>query len=121
MTTIAAMRSKSILRRGSPLIASEFFAGIGLVRLALEHQAWQVLWANDIDHDKAVMYHANFGKADLVVGDIHKVPASDIPPCTLYTASFPCQDLSIAGAMRGLNGSESGAFWGAYLYSTRQG
>lgn len=84
--------------RSLPLTAAEFFAGIGLVRLALQNHGWQVLWANDIDPDKAQMYHANFGHADLHVGDIHHVPASHIPPCTLYTASFPCQDLSIAGA-----------------------
>ena len=77
---------------------AEFFAGIGLVRLALEKQNWKVLWANDIDPDKAEMYHANFGKSDLVIGDIHKIPAADIPDCTLYTASFPCNDLSIADA-----------------------
>ena len=29
--------------------AAEFFAGIGLVRLALERQGWHVVFANDID------------------------------------------------------------------------
>ena len=43
------------------LTAVEFFAGIGLVRLALERQGWEVLWANDIDPKKAKMYQANFG------------------------------------------------------------
>ena len=33
--------------------AAEFFAGIGLVRLALEQQGWEVVFANDIDPDKA--------------------------------------------------------------------
>ena len=98
--------------RSLPLTAAEFFAGIGLGRLALQNHGWHVLWANDIDPDKAQMYHANFGPNDLHVGDVHLVPANDIPPCTLYTASFPCNDLSIAGAMAGLNGKESGAFWG---------
>jgi DNA (cytosine-5)-methyltransferase 1 len=104
-----ARRSKT---KALPFTAVEFFAGIGLVRLALQNQGWRVLWANDIDPDKAEMYRANFGRDDLVVGDIHHIPASDIPNATLYTASFPCQDLSIAGAMAGLNGKESGAFWG---------
>jgi hypothetical protein len=36
--------------------AAEFFSGIGLVRLALERQGWQVVLANDIDADKAEMY-----------------------------------------------------------------
>ncbi len=94
------------------LTAVEFFAGIGLVRLALERQGWEVLWANDIDPKKAKMYQANFGRSDFVLGDIHKIPADAVPDCRLYTASFPCNDLSIAGAMEGLHGKESGAFWG---------
>lgn len=36
--------------------AAEFFAGIGLVRLALERQGWDVVFANDIDPDKTEMY-----------------------------------------------------------------
>ena len=52
------------------LTAAEFFAGIGLVRLALMHQGWRVDWANDIDADKAEMYHANFGSSDFVLGDV---------------------------------------------------
>ena len=32
--------------------------------------------------------------------------------CDLFTASFPCNDLSIAGRWEGLNGKESSAFWG---------
>jgi hypothetical protein len=38
---------------GKLLRAAEFFAGIGLVRLALERQGWQVVFANDIDPDKS--------------------------------------------------------------------
>jgi DNA (cytosine-5)-methyltransferase 1 len=113
MTLALPPRSSGRRRGKTPeLTAAEFFAGIGLVRLALQRQGWRVVWANDIDADKAEMYRANFGEDDLVVDDIHKIPASDIPNATLYTASFPCQDLSIAGAMAGLNGKESGAFWG---------
>jgi hypothetical protein len=93
--------------------AAEFFAGIGLVRLALECQGWEVVFANDIDEDKAVMYRHNWPEGNhLVVGDIHDLKASDIPDCELFTASFPCNDLSIAGRWEGLSGKESSAFWG---------
>ncbi len=51
--------------------AAEFFAGIGLVRLALERQGWEVVFANDIDPDKVEMYRHNWPKDDhLVLGDI---------------------------------------------------
>jgi hypothetical protein len=38
---------------------AEFFAGIGLVRLALERQGWHVTFANDIEARKAAMYCEN--------------------------------------------------------------
>lgn len=93
--------------------AAEFFAGIGLVRLALERQGWDVVFANDIDPAKAEMYRHNWPNDDhLIVGDIHELNAADLPDCELFTASFPCNDLSIAGKWEGLNGKESSAFWG---------
>lgn len=99
-----------------PLVAlscAEFFAGIGLVRLALERQGWHVKFANDIDGKKAEMYRHNWTKEDhLVVGDIHELKPDQVPACTLFTASFPCNDLSIAGRWEGLHGRESSSFWG---------
>ncbi len=92
---------------------AEFFSGIGLVRLALERQGWEVAFANDIDPNKAEMYRQNWPKDDhLFVGDIHAINVEDVPTCDLFTASFPCNDLSIAGRWEGLNGKESSAFWG---------
>ncbi len=95
----------------APKVA-EFFAGIGLVRLAFERQGFAVVFANDIDPQKLAMYRDNFGKEDFVLGNIHKIEADTVPHADVYTASFPCNDLSIAGAMAGLNGKESSAFWG---------
>lgn len=104
-------RPKSSSRRC--FTAAEFFAGIGLVRAALERQDWKVVFANDIDRDKAEMYRHNWpGEDHLVVGDIHELAPADIPRCDLFTASFPCNDLSIAGKWDGLSGKESSAFWG---------
>jgi DNA (cytosine-5)-methyltransferase 1 len=98
---------------GQSFTAAEFFAGIGLVRLALERQGWHIAFANDIEPNKAEMYRHNWPKDDhLVVGDIHAIEADDVPTCDLFTASFPCNDLSIAGRWEGLNGKESSAFWG---------
>jgi len=91
---------------------AEFFAGIGLVRLAFEQHACDVVFANDIDPQKLEIYKENFGDLDFALGDIHKLNADDIPAADVYTASFPCNDLSIAGAMAGLDGKESSAFWG---------
>jgi DNA (cytosine-5)-methyltransferase 1 len=93
---------------------AEFFAGIGLMRMGLETQGWSVSFANDIDAEKHAMYAAQFPDADqhFCVGDIHKLAVEHIPTVTLATASFPCNDLSLAGARNGLSGAQSSAFWG---------
>jgi DNA (cytosine-5)-methyltransferase 1 len=96
----------------SRLTAAEFFAGIGLVRLALERRGWRVVFANEIDPQKFKMYRENFGEEHFHLGDIHKLSADEVPACGLFTASFPCNDLSIAGARCGLGGKQSSAFWG---------
>lgn len=89
---------------------AEFFAGIGLVRLGLEHAGWTCVYANDLSAAKADIYRRNFGDADLVVKDIVAVSASELPAFDVATASFPCQDLSLAGKREGLAGSRSGTF-----------
>lgn len=93
---------------------AEFFAGVGLMRIGLERRGWKIAFANDICSDKFEMYAAHFDDADdhFVVEDIHKLDANDVPTVTLATASFPCNDLSLAGARAGLKGSQSSAFYG---------
>jgi DNA (cytosine-5)-methyltransferase 1 len=89
----------------------EFFAGGGMVRAGLG-QGWRCLFANDFDPKKAATYRANYGDAELVVGDVRKLETQQLPACAdLVWASFPCQDLSLAGAGRGLAGARSGTFW----------
>lgn len=92
--------------------AAEFFAGIGLVRLALEASGWEVVFANDIDPKKESMYKANFSGSEFVLDDIHHLKSCRIPSVDLATASFPCIDLSLAGNRRGLSGTHSSAYWG---------
>ncbi len=93
---------------------AEFFAGIGLMRIGLERAGWETVWANDIDKDKQEIYQGQFGNAEdcFVLGDVHDVDAHSFPDVTLATASFPCNDLSLAGARKGLAGTHSSAFWG---------
>jgi DNA (cytosine-5)-methyltransferase 1 len=92
---------------------AEFFAGIGLMRIGLENAGWHIAFANDIDHDKWQMYKDHFGETgEFIVEDIHKIKSSQVPTVSLATASFPCNDLSLAGARHGLAGVQSSAFWG---------
>jgi DNA (cytosine-5)-methyltransferase 1 len=90
----------------------EFFCGGGMVRAGLG-AGWDCLFANDIDDKKARAYAANWDASMLRVGDIHGLRAADLSGrADLAWASFPCQDLSLAGPGGGLAGKRSGAFWG---------
>lgn len=84
------------------------------MRIGLERQGWQIAFANDIDPQKEEIYRANFPDAGkhFLLSDIHDLSASEIPIVALATASFPCNDLSLAGGREGLEGKNSSAFWG---------
>lgn len=90
----------------------EFFAGAGLARLGLD--GWRTVFANDIDPTKAAAYRANFAGDQLRLADVWSLGIEDLPAgrADLAWASSPCQDLSLAGARRGLSARRSGAFWG---------
>jgi DNA (cytosine-5)-methyltransferase 1 len=90
----------------------EFFCGGGMARAGLEPE-WRCLFANDVDARKGAAYAANWGSGELRLGDVASLRAPDLPgEADLAWASFPCQDLSLAGAGAGLDGPRSGVFWG---------
>lgn len=89
----------------------EFFAGGGMARSGLG-EGWECLFSNDLDPKKAASYKVNWGDAELRVGDVAALITADLPGhADLVWASFPCQDLSLAGAGAGLKGERSGTFW----------
>jgi len=90
----------------------EFFAGGGMARAGLG-QGWVCAFANDFDHKKGETYRDNWGDGgEFTVGDIRKISANDLPGAAeLAWASFPCQDLSLAGGGAGLRGERSGTFY----------
>ena len=95
----------------------EFFAGGGMARLGLGGR-WQCTFANEWCSKKADAYTKHFGVGDpsrcpeLKVADVASLRTSDVPGWPdLVWASFPCQDLSLAGKGAGLQGERSGTFW----------
>jgi DNA (cytosine-5)-methyltransferase 1 len=88
----------------------EFFAGSGLVAEGLKSH-FHAAWANDICEKKAAVYAANHGAAQFHLGSISDVFGKDLPEVPLAWASFPCQDLSVAGAVEGIHGARSGLVW----------
>jgi DNA (cytosine-5)-methyltransferase 1 len=89
----------------------EFFSGGGMVRAGLG-QGWRCLFANDFDHKKGRVYRENWTGDELKTADIGSLTPKDLPGVAdLAWASFPCQDLSLAGGGAGLKGDRSGTFW----------
>ncbi|MGO8800070.1 MAG: DNA cytosine methyltransferase [Roseiarcus sp.] len=95
----------------------EFFAGGGMARAGLG-AGWDCLFANDFDAMKVATYAANWGGDHIVLADVARLATADLPGrADLAWASFPCQDLSLAGDYRGLGeasaavSTRSGTFW----------
>ena len=86
----------------APWTMHEFFAGSGLAAYGLRGM-FCPNWSNDICSKKAAVYQANFGDDHFVLDDIKNISGASLPSAHLSWASFPCQDLSLAGAIRGQN------------------
>ena len=94
----------------APWTMHEFFAGSGLVAYGLKGM-FATVWANDISEQKAAVYEANLGNDHFKLGDIKDVKGTELPFAHLSWASFPCQDLSLAGSMGGIHAARSGLVW----------
>lgn len=91
--------------------ALDFFAGSGLVTEGLKPY-FEVIWANDISQCKRNVYRANFPNHLLVSSPVQEVKGEKLPASDLAWASFPCQDLSVAGKMKGMcEGTRSSLFF----------
>lgn len=90
---------------GLPLTHASFFSGIGGLDLGLERAGWRTTSFSEIEpYANAVL--AQHWPDVPNLGSILDI--RDVPPATLWTGGFPCQDLSIAGKRAGLGGARSG-------------
>lgn len=92
----------------NPLRLIELFAGIGSQTQALTNIgiAHSVVAISEIDKYAIQSYEAIHGKANNL-GDIRKI--EKLPDADLWTYSFPCQDISVAGKGAGIKeGTRSG-------------
>ena len=89
----------------------EFFAGGGMAKVGLGEK-WNCTFASDFCEKKQQAYISNHGREPFLRQCISTLDVSDLPGrADLAWASFPRQDLSLAGNRDGLAGSKSGAFW----------
>lgn len=94
----------------APWAMHEFFAGSGLVAYGLKGM-FSPVWSNDICPKKAAVYKANFSGDHFLEEDINNISGAKLPYAHLSWASFPCQDLSLAGSLGGINAKRSGLVW----------
>lgn len=82
----------------------EAFSGIGCQKMALERLTnnFKVVGISEIDKYALKSYKAMHGKIKNY-GDIAKISGGGMPSIDIFTYSFPCQDLSLAGQQKGMN------------------
>lgn len=91
----------------------EAFAGYGSQAMALKRAGVNFKTVAIIENDKyaSAAYNAVHGETPNF-GDITKVNPKELPDCGLFTYSFPCTDVSIAGRGDGINeNTRSGLLW----------
>lgn len=102
------MNGDSGVKRMNKLKIIELFSGIGAQVAALKRLGvdYEVVGISEIDKYAIQSYEAINGPT-FNYGDITKIPMLDY--ADLWTYSFPCQDLSVAGNQKGISeGTRSG-------------
>ena len=81
----------------------EAFSGYGSQSIALKNIGvdYEVVAISEVDKYAIQAYEAIHGKVNNL-GDISKIKIEDIPQHDLFTYSFPCQDISVAGNAKGI-------------------
>jgi len=93
----------------------DFFSGVGGFSLALTKAGFELAGYCEIDKYAVESFRAihNIKEGDIwYANDIRKIKPEEIPISDIWTAGFPCQDISVCkqGA-RGLAGERSGLFF----------
>ena len=100
----------------------DFFSGIGGFRKGFELCGMRCVGHCEIDKYADRSYRAihNVKEDEWYAADITKVTPAELPRADLWAAGFPCQDISVSGRQRGINGprksreppmQRSGLFW----------
>ncbi len=111
------MYSNTVLKLG------EFFCGpgglaYGAIHAKSKHQnkslCIQHAWANDIDESTCETYRLNIAhdsECDSVIcGDVHEIDVKKLSSIDIFAYGFPCNDFSIVGEHKGLDGDYGGLY-----------
>ena len=91
----------------------DFFSGIGGFRKGFELCGMRCVGHCEIDKYADRSYRAihDVKEDEWYAADITKIKPAEIPRADLWAGGFPCQDISVAGRQRGLDGARSGLFF----------
>ena len=92
------------------LTMGSLFDGIGGFPLAAVRNGITPVWASEIETFPILVTKKHFPDM-LHVGDITRLDGAKLPPVDIICGGSPCQDVSYAGARKGLAGERSGLFF----------
>lgn len=98
-----------VFRKVKQLTLGSLFDGIGGFPLAAQRSGIKTLWASEINPACIEITKRHFPRMKHL-GDITKLHGGEIPPVDIISFGSPCQDLSSAGAQKGIDGERSGLF-----------
>ena len=85
----------------------DLFSGIGGFHLGFERAGFEVTsYFSEIDKHAVAVYQHQFKNATYV-GSVTDVRGADLPNIDLITFGSPCQDFSLAGKRKGMDGERS--------------
>ena len=88
------------------------FDGIGVFPLAASRCGIRPVWASEIEKAPVSITKRHFPDM-LHLGDITKLDGGKVPPVHVITFGSPCQNLSLIGNRKGLDGAKSSLFYQA--------
>lgn len=94
------------------LTLGSLFDGIAGFPLAAVRHGVEPVWASEIERDCIDIAEKHFPDMKMM-GDITKLNGAEVPPVDIISFGSPCQNLSIAGNGKGLEGKESRLFYEA--------
>src|SRR4051812_38162099 len=92
----------------------DLFSGIGGLGLALADWVTPVAYCENDRYAQSVLL-SRMASGELLLApiwdDVRTLTGQQLPRIDCLYGGFPCQDLSAAGAGRGLAGERSGLYW----------
>jgi DNA (cytosine-5)-methyltransferase 1 len=86
-----------------------FLGGFEALGKWYPHLPFKIIWANDINHAACETYRHNIAN-NILCEDINKIIDQIPNEPDVVIGGFPCQDISVNGLRKGVNGKRSGLY-----------